>query len=33
MAPLDATEFSAGEGIREGPQKGSEAVRNVGYTG
>jgi len=34
MAPLDATEFSAGEGIREGPQKGSEAnVRNVGYAG
>ena len=34
MAPLDATEFSAGEGIRNGRQKGSEAnVRNVGYTG
>ena len=34
MAPLDATEFSADEGIRNGRQKGSQAnVRNVGYTG
>ena len=33
MAPLDATEFSADEGIRNGRQKGSQAnVRNVGYT-
>ena len=34
MAPLDATEFSADEGIRNGRQKGSQAnVRNVAYTG
>lgn len=34
MAPLDATEFSADEGIRNGRQKGSKAnVRNVAYTG
>ena len=34
MAPLDATHFSADEGIRNGRQKGSEAnVRNVAYTG
>ena len=34
MAPLDATEFSADEGIRGGLQKGSEAnVRNVALTG
>lgn len=34
VAPLDATEFSADEGIRNGRQKGSEAnVRNVAYTG
>jgi hypothetical protein len=34
MAPLDATEFSADEGIRGGIQKGSEAnVRNVALTG
>src|SRR5205809_378955 len=34
MAPLDATEFSADEGIRNGRQQGSQAnVRNVGYAG
>jgi hypothetical protein len=34
MAPLDATEFSADEGIRGGLQKGSEAnVRNAALTG
>jgi hypothetical protein len=34
MAPLDATEFSADEGLRGGSQKGSEAnVRNVALTG
>jgi hypothetical protein len=34
MAPLDASEFSAGEGLRGGLQKGSEAnVRNVAFTG
>jgi hypothetical protein len=34
MAPLDALEFSADEGIRGGRQKGSEAnVRNVALTG
>ena len=34
MAPLDATEFSADEGLRGGIQKGSEAnVRNVALTG
>ena len=34
MAPLDALEFNAEEGIREGRQKGSEAnVRNVAFTG
>jgi hypothetical protein len=34
MAPLDATEFSADEGLRGGVQKGSEAnVRNVALTG
>jgi hypothetical protein len=34
MAPLDATEFSADEGLREGIQKGSEAnVRNAALTG
>lgn len=34
VAPLDALEFSAEEGIREGRQKGSEAtVANVAYTG
>jgi hypothetical protein len=34
MAPLDATEFSAGEGLRGGLQKGSAAnVRNVAITG
>jgi hypothetical protein len=34
MAPLDATEFSADEGLRGGIQKGSEAnVRNVAITG
>jgi hypothetical protein len=34
MAPLDASEFSADEGLRGGIQKGSEAnVRNVAVTG
>lgn len=34
MAPLDATEFSAEEGIRGGAQHGSEAqMRNVALTG
>ena len=34
MAPLDATEFSADEGLRGGIQKGSNAnVRNVALTG
>ena len=34
MAPLDATEFSADEGLRGGIQKGSEAnVRNAAVTG
>jgi len=34
MAPLDATEFSADEGLRGGIQKGSEAnIRNVALTG
>jgi hypothetical protein len=34
MAPLDATEFTADEGLRGGIQKGSEAnVRNVALTG
>ena len=34
VAPLNALEFDAEEGIRGGRQKGSEAnVRNVGYTG
>jgi hypothetical protein len=34
MAPLDALEFTADEGIRGGRQKGSEAnVRNVAFTG
>jgi hypothetical protein len=34
IAPLNALEFSAEEGIRGGRQKGSEAnVRNVAYTG
>jgi hypothetical protein len=34
MAPLDATEFSADEGLRGGIQKGSESnVRNVALTG
>lgn len=34
MAPLDATEFSADEGIRGGIQKGSEAnIRNAAVTG
>src|SRR5688572_20662752 len=34
VAPLNALEFSAEEGIRGGRQKGSEAnVRNVAYTG
>jgi hypothetical protein len=34
MAPLDALEFSADEGIRGGRQKGSEAnVRNVAFAG
>jgi hypothetical protein len=34
MAPLDATEFSADEGLRGGIQKGSRAnVRNAAYTG
>ena len=34
MAPLDALEFSADEGIRGGRQKGAEAnVRNVAFTG
>jgi len=34
MAPLDATEFTAGEGLREGIQKGSEAnIRNPAFTG
>ena len=34
MAPLDATEFTADEGLRGGIQKGSEAnVRNVAMTG
>jgi hypothetical protein len=34
MAPLDALEFNAEEGIREGRQKGSEAnVRNFAATG
>lgn len=34
MAPLDATEFTAEEGLRGGAQHGSEAkVRNVAFTG
>jgi hypothetical protein len=34
MAPLDATEFTAGEGLRGGAQNGVEAqVRNVAFTG
>ena len=34
MAPLDATEFSAGEGLQGSAQHGSEAVvRNVAFTG
>jgi hypothetical protein len=34
MAPLDATEFSADEGVRGGIQKGSESnVRNAALTG
>jgi len=34
MAPLDSLEFSAGEGIRGGSQKGAESnVRNVAVTG
>jgi hypothetical protein len=34
LAPLDAVEFSADEGIREGRQKGAEAnVRNFAFTG
>ena len=34
LAPLNALEFSADEGIRGGRQKGSQAdVRNVAYTG
>lgn len=34
MAPLDATEFSADEGLRGGAQHGSEAqVRSVAWTG
>ena len=34
MAPLDATEFSADEGLRGGIQKGSRAnVRNAAVTG
>jgi hypothetical protein len=34
MAPLDATEFSADEGVRGGRQKGSQSnVRNVALTG
>lgn len=34
MAPLDATEFSAEEGLRGGAQHGSDAqVRNVAWTG
>jgi len=34
MAPLNALEFSADEGIRNGRQKGSRSdVRNVAYTG
>jgi hypothetical protein len=34
MAPLDATEFSAGEGLQGAAQHGSEAVvRNVAFTG
>ena len=34
MAPLDATEFSADEGLRGGIQKGSQAnIRNVALTG
>ena len=34
MAPLDATEFSADEGLRGGIQKGSEAnIRNAAITG
>ena len=34
MAPLNALEFNAEEGIREGRQKGSEAnVRNFAFTG
>jgi hypothetical protein len=34
MAPLDATEFSADEGLREGIQKGSRAnIRNAALTG
>jgi hypothetical protein len=34
MAPLDATEFSADEGLRGGVQKGSAAnVRNAAFTG
>src|SRR5262245_52366073 len=34
MAPLNALEFTADEGIREGRQQGSQSVvRNVAYTG
>ena len=34
MAPLDALEFTADQGIREGRQKGAEAnVRNFAFTG
>ncbi len=34
MAPLNSLEFTAAEGIRHGPQKGSRAnVRNVAFTG
>lgn len=34
VAPLNALEFTADEGIRGGRQKGAEAnVRNIGYTG
>jgi hypothetical protein len=34
MAPLNALEFTADEGIREGRQKGSQSVvRNVAFTG
>ena len=34
MAPLDASKFSADEGIREGRQEGAQSnVRNAAYTG